>query len=136
LIRADLNKRRIQLTESPCPEGEIKVDLDQITQALLNILLNAMESMERGGALRVEMVKQPERGGVEIWISDSGPGIRQENLSRIFDPFFSTKKKGTGLGLAITANIIEAHGGEILVESKEGMGTTFKIFLPYPKQHP
>jgi two-component system sensor histidine kinase HydH len=135
LIRADLNKRGIQLIESPFPEGEIKVDSDQITQALLNIFLNAMESMEKGGALRVEMVKKPERGGVEILISDSGSGIRRENLSRIFDPFFSTKKKGTGLGLAITANIIEAHGGEIVVESKEGKGTTFKIFLPYLK-HP
>jgi two-component system sensor histidine kinase HydH len=132
LIRADLKKRGITLIESPFPEEEIKVDSDQITQALLNIFLNAIESMERGGALRVEIVKKPEKRGVEIWISDSGPGITQGNLSRIFDPFFSTKKKGTGLGLAITANIIEAHGGEILVESKEGKGTTFKVFLPYP----
>jgi two-component system sensor histidine kinase HydH len=133
LIRADLSKRGIKLIESPFPEDNIRVDSDQITQALLNIFLNAIESMERGGELRVEMVKKPERGGVEIWISDSGPGISQGNLSKIFDPFFSTKKKGTGLGLAITANIIEAHGGEILVESREGKGTTFKIFLPFPK---
>jgi two-component system sensor histidine kinase HydH len=133
LIRADLSKRGITLIESPFPEEEMKVDSDQITQALLNIFLNAMESMERGGALRVGIVKKPERRGVEIWISDSGPGITPGNLSKIFDPFFSTKKKGTGLGLAITANIIEAHGGEILVESREGKGTTFKIFLPSPK---
>jgi two-component system sensor histidine kinase HydH len=133
LIRADLNSRGIKLIESPFPEEKIKADSDQITQALLNIFLNAMESMESGGELRVEIIKKPERGGVEIWISDSGPGINQGNLSKIFDPFFSTKKKGTGLGLAITANIIEAHGGEILVESREGKGTTFKIFLPYPK---
>jgi two-component system sensor histidine kinase HydH len=133
LIRADLDKRGIKLIESPFPEEEIKVDSDQITQALLNIFLNAMESMESGGELRVGIVKKPERGGVEICISDTGPGIRQGNLSKIFDPFFSTKKKGTGLGLAITANIIEAHGGEILVESREGKGTTFKIFLPCPK---
>ncbi len=133
LIRADLNKRGIKLIESPFPEEKIKVDSDQITQALLNIFLNAMESMERGGVLRVGIVKKPERRGVEISISDSGPGITPGNLSKIFDPFFSTKKKGTGLGLAITANIIEAHGGEILVESREGKGTTFKIFLPYPK---
>jgi PAS domain S-box-containing protein len=132
LIQGDLNKRGIKLIESPFPVEEIKVDSDQITQALLNIFLNAMESMERGGELRVEVVKKLERGGVEIWISDSGLGITQGNLSKIFDPFFSTKKKGTGLGLAITANIIEAHGGEILVESREGKGTTFKIFLPYP----
>jgi two-component system sensor histidine kinase HydH len=132
LIRADLNKRGIKLIESPFPEDKIKVDSDQITQAFLNIFINAMESMEGGGELRVGMVKRPEGGGVEIWISDSGPGIHRENLSKIFDPFFSTKKKGTGLGLAITANIIEAHGGEISVESRKGKGTTFKIFLPYP----
>jgi two-component system sensor histidine kinase HydH len=136
LIRSDLNKRGIQLIESPIPDDEIKVDSDQITQALLNIFLNAMESMESGGVLRVEIVEKPERRGMEIWISDSGPGITQGNLSRIFDPFFSTKKKGTGLGLAITANIIEAHGGEVLVESREGKGTTFKVFLPHPKHDP
>ncbi len=130
LIRADLNNRGIKLIESPFPEEEIKVDSDQITQALLNIFLNAMESMERGGTLHVEIVKKPERRGVEIRITDSGPGIPQENLSKIFDPFFSTKKKGTGLGLAITANIIEAHGGELGVESRKGKGTTFKVFLP------
>jgi two-component system, NtrC family, sensor histidine kinase HydH len=133
LIRADLDKRGIKLIESPFPEEKVRVDSDQITQALLNIFLNAMESMESGGELRVGTVKKPERGGVEIWISDSGSGIPQGNLTKIFDPFFSTKKKGTGLGLAITANIIEAHGGEISVESREGKGTTFKIFLPYPK---
>ncbi len=133
LIRADLNKRGIKLIESPFPEEKVRVDSDQITQALLNIFLNAIESMERGGELRVGVVSKPERGGVQIWISDSGSGITQRNLSKIFDPFFSTKKKGTGLGLAITANIIEAHGGEISVESREGKGTTVKIFLPYPK---
>jgi two-component system sensor histidine kinase HydH len=133
LIRADLDKRGIKLIQSPFPKDEIKVDSDQITQALLNIFINAMESMEGGGELRVEMVQKPERGGVEIWISDSGPGIHRENLSKIFDPFFSTKKKGTGLGLTITSNIIEAHEGEVMVESREGKGTTFKIFLPYPK---
>jgi two-component system sensor histidine kinase HydH len=133
LIRTDLNKRGIKLIESPFPEDKVKVDSDQVTQALLNILLNAMESMEKGGELRVGTANKPERRGVEIWISDSGPGIPQSNLSKIFDPFFSTKKKGTGLGLAITANIIEAHGGEIMVESREGKGATFKIFLPYAK---
>ncbi len=133
LIRADLKKRGIKLIGSPFPKNMVKVDSDQITQALLNIFINAMESMEDGGELRVEIVQKPERGGVEIWVSDSGSGIQRENLSKIFDPFFSTKKKGTGLGLAITANIIEAHEGEIVVESREGKGATFKIFLPSPK---
>lgn len=133
LIRADLNRKGIKLIPSPFSEEKVKVDSDQITQALLNIFLNAMESMDHGGELRVDTKSRNEKGGVEIWISDTGPGIPQENLSRIFDPFFSTKKKGTGLGLAITAKIVEAHEGEITVESKEGKGTTVKVYLPFSK---
>ncbi len=132
LIQADLDKTGIKLTKKPFPVDKIKVDQDQITQALLNIFLNATESMEKGGELRVEAVLRPEKRRAEIRISDSGPGIHQEDLSRIFDPFFSTKKKGTGLGLAITAKIIEVHEGELSVESGEGRGTTFKIYLPFP----
>jgi two-component system sensor histidine kinase HydH len=132
LVKGDLDKKGISLKTSFLEE-RVEVDWDQITQALLNIFLNAMESMDDTGELRVRTALKPEKKGVEISISDTGPGISRQNLSRIFDPFFSTKKKGTGLGLAITANIIEAHKGEITVESEEAEGTTFKIFLPLPK---
>ena len=134
LIQADLDKKGIKLTGQPILEDKVRVDSDQITQAFLNIFLNATESMENGGELRIETFLRPEKGGVEIQISDTGSGIAQEDLPRIFDPFFSTKKKGTGLGLAITAKIIEAHKGEISVESKQGKGTTFRIYLPFSKQ--
>jgi two-component system sensor histidine kinase HydH len=130
LIQPDLEKKGIRIVLGPMREDMVQVDPDQITQALLNLFLNAMESMSAGGDLRVKTVLNEEKGGVEIWISDTGPGIAREELSRIFDPFFSTKKKGTGLGLAITAKIIEAHRGEISVESERGKGATFKIFLP------
>jgi len=131
LIQPGLEKSGIKLITSQFPDNKINVDSDQIGQALLNIFLNAMDSMERGGELRVHILPKPERRGVEIWISDTGTGIRKEDITRIFDPFFSTKKKGTGLGLAITAKIIEAHGGEVFVESEEGKGTTFKVYLPF-----
>jgi two-component system sensor histidine kinase HydH len=130
LIQPDLHKKGIKLTHSQFPEGVIHVDSDLITQALLNIFLNAMESMTDGGELHVEFLERPEKGGVEIWISDTGSGIGGEDRPRVFDPFFSTKKKGTGLGLAITAKIVESHHGEISVESEKGKGTTFKIYLP------
>lgn len=130
LIQPDLEKKGIRIILGPMRQDKVHVDPDQITQALLNLFLNAMESMSEGGDLLVKMVLNEEKGGVEIWISDTGPGIAREKLQRIFDPFFSTKKKGTGLGLAITAKIIEAHRGEISVESEKGKGATFRIFLP------
>jgi two-component system sensor histidine kinase HydH len=133
LIQADLDRTGIKLKKSPFPKDKIRVDSDQITQALLNIFLNATESMGSGGELYVETIQKPEQKWVEIRISDAGSGISQENLPRIFDPFFSTKKKGTGLGLAITAKIIEAHKGEISVESEEGKGTIFRIHLTLPR---
>jgi len=134
LIQTDLDKRRIKLIKSPFPEAKINVDSDQITQALLNIFLNAIESMENGGELHVETSSRPERRAVEIRISDTGSGIAQEDLPRIFDPFFSGKRKGTGLGLAITAKIIEAHEGEMSVESEAGKGTTFRLYFPFVQQ--
>jgi two-component system sensor histidine kinase HydH len=133
LIRPDLERKGMKLVLGSIQDEKVEVDSDQITQALLNIFLNAMESMGEGGELRVRTIPNPGKTGVEIWISDTGPGIGKEELSRIFDPFFSTKMKGTGLGLAITAKIIEAHRGEISVESEKGRGATFKIFLPVKK---
>ncbi len=130
LIEPDLKKKGISLVRSDGAAGTVAADSDQITQAFLNVLLNAMESMDKGGELRVTTASRPETGWVEIAISDTGHGISKENLGRIFDPLFSTKKKGTGLGLAITAKIIEAHGGEIKAESEEGKGTVFLIRLP------
>jgi two-component system sensor histidine kinase HydH len=130
LIEGNLRQKGIGLATSLASEGRVEVDSDQMTQALLNLLLNAVESMEEGGELRVLAIPQPSEGRLEIRIADTGAGIAAENRTKIFDPFFSTKKKGTGLGLAITAKIIETHGGEITVESEEGRGTTFTIHLP------
>ncbi len=106
----------------------VLMDTDQMTQVFINILINAMESTPTGGSICVRFGPDAKHG-VKIVVEDSGEGIPRENLDKIFDPFFSTKKKGTGLGLAIVKSIIEGHGGEIEVESDSGNGTRFIISL-------
>ncbi len=107
----------------------VLMDTDQMTQLFLNILLNAIEATRDGGEVSVRH-ESHEDGRLTIVVGDAGEGIPRENLDKLFDPFFSTKKKGTGLGLAIVKSIIEAHNGEIEVESEPGKGTRFMITLP------
>ena len=109
----------------------VVVDPDRISQVLLNLYLNAVESMKNGGNLFVMLLKNEEKKRVEIRVSDTGTGISDDDLTHIFDPYFTTKASGTGLGLAIVHNIIDAHEGEIKVESRLGQGTTVTILLPY-----
>jgi two-component system sensor histidine kinase HydH len=111
--------------------GDVRVDPDRINQVFLNLYLNAIESMKNGGDLKVWLLKNEEKNGIEIRIQDTGTGISQEDLTHIFDPYFTTKASGTGLGLAIVHNIIEAHGGEIKVDSLLEQGTIITLFLPY-----
>lgn len=107
------------------------VDPDRMNQVLLNLYLNAIEAMERGGCLQVDVRPSDIKNGLEIKVRDNGAGIKQEDLTHIFDPYFTTKPSGTGLGLAIVHNTVEAHDGEIKVESIPGKGTDITIFLPY-----
>jgi signal transduction histidine kinase len=110
---------------------EVYVDPSLLHQAFLNILVNARQAMPQGGRLTVETRVAPGRTlEVEVRFSDTGGGIAAEHLSRIFQPFFTTKAQGTGLGLAIAARVVEQHGGRITVESLVGRGTTFTIVLP------
>jgi two-component system, NtrC family, sensor kinase len=103
-------------------------DEGQIRQALLNVLRNAREAMPDGGT--IEVTVKAEGMSVVASIDDRGTGIPEDVRSRIFDPFFSTKGEGTGLGLAITRQIIEAHGGSIACEPRDGGGTSFRLLLP------
>jgi two-component system sensor histidine kinase HydH len=105
-------------------------DPDRINQILLNLYLNAIDSMESGGELKVALSSDGENSEIFIRISDSGCGISPEHLSKIFDPYFTTKSTGTGLGLAIAHNIVESLGGKITVESDKEVGTTFTVALP------
>jgi len=95
---------------------------------LLNIFLNALAAMPGGGRLSILLNRREEF--VEIEVSDTGEGIRQENLPRIYDPYFTSKPAGTGLGLAVAQKIMDAHGGAIEVESSEGTGTRVSLRFP------
>lgn len=108
--------------------GMRDLDAGLLKQAFLNLVLNAIQAMPRGGFLTVE---SGLRGGsVEVKISDTGVGIAPENRKKLFTPFFTTKKDGTGLGLAITFRIVQNHRGVIDVESEPGKGATFTVRIP------
>ncbi|HSG98780.1 MAG TPA: PAS domain S-box protein, partial [candidate division Zixibacteria bacterium] len=109
-----------------------EVDSGQISQALHNLAINAKQAMPNGGRLIVEAANIEFDGGpgIELIISDQGVGIPESNLSKIFDPYFTTKATGNGLGLATTYSIIKKHGGVIEVDSQVGIGATFRLRLP------
>jgi two-component system sensor histidine kinase HydH len=109
---------------------EIMIDPDRLSQVLLNLYLNAIESMVSGDELKIELSSNSEADGIDIKISDTGCGISPKDLTKIFDPYYTTKSSGTGLGLAITHNIIEAIGGQIKVSSTQDKGTVFTIQIP------
>lgn len=108
-----------------------KIDQDKIRQAISNIIINATQAMPGGGELHITIDRDTSQNSAVIQISDTGIGIPQGNLERLFEPYFTTKPDGTGLGLAIAYGMIEAHGGKIRVESIEGQGATFTIVLPF-----
>jgi two-component system, cell cycle sensor histidine kinase and response regulator CckA len=118
----------------------VEVDIGQISQVIQNLVINADQAMPAGGLIRIQaenaaltaedILPLPEGNYIKIAITDQGIGIPPENLNKIFDPYFSTKRKGNGLGLAITYSIIKQHDGLIRVESLVGIGTTFYIYLP------
>lgn len=107
---------------------EIQADEKQLEQVLRNVIINALQAMPDGGAIGVETGPAP--GGVYLTVSDTGIGIPQDKIDRIFLPFVTTKTKGTGLGLSVVQKIIENHGGRIEVRSEVGKGTSFKLLLP------
>jgi signal transduction histidine kinase len=120
---------------SPLPR--VMIDPNSLEQAFLNIVLNAQNAMTQGGTLMVSTRSLSRDGDgrreVQIAFEDTGGGISEENLSKIFNPFFSTRPDGTGLGLSITKNIVEQHEGKIEVESQVNVGTKFTITLPVMK---
>lgn len=116
-------------TEIPAGKWEIPIDADRMTQVFLNLYLNAIAAMEEGGELRVSLSGQDEQM-LRISVSDTGIGIPAKDLPRVFDPYFTTRSAGTGLGLAICHKIVEAHKGEIFLESEVGKGTTVVVILP------
>jgi signal transduction histidine kinase len=115
-------------TDMPVPN----LDKDQFRQIVINLIQNAVEAMPPDHA-GVVTVRAEGGAGVDPWklsISDNGPGIPQEIVSKIFQPLFTTKVKGTGLGLAVVSSVIEAHKGKVAVHSRPGQGADFVIELP------
>jgi two-component system NtrC family sensor kinase len=111
---------------------KVRARADQLRQVFLNLLLNAQQSMEKGGRITVHtsVYEQALQPTVSVQISDTGRGISEADIARIFEPFFSTRAKGTGLGLWVTQDIVRHHGGRIEATSEEGAGTTFNVILP------
>jgi len=131
LTESDVQSKQISISLNIAENlPQVRLDRDQMTQVLLNILLNAVQVMESDGQITIEANIRREPNQLEITVSDNGKGIPAGDLPRIFDPFFTTKKQGAGLGLAIAHTIIENHQGEIIAESQEGKGSTFRIRLP------
>jgi signal transduction histidine kinase len=136
LVQKDLQMHRIGVDENIQPGVWALVNSSQIQQILMNLIVNARQSMDEGGRLRLAIRDNPEDGWAEVSVGDSGCGIPNEQLQKIFDPFFTTKKTdargqgGTGIGLSLCRRIIEAHKGRIRVESEVGKGTTFTLKLP------
>jgi signal transduction histidine kinase len=123
--------RRHIMVKIECPESlpEINADPGMLSQALLNLALNACQAMPDGGTLKLSCRTAPRRR-VEIDIEDTGIGIPPEHLGRIFDLYFTTKEKGSGIGLSMVYRIVQLHDGEVEVQSTPGRGTRFRLIFP------
>lgn len=130
LLERELHFNHIEL-ERDYPESlrPIRSDPSDIRQVFLNLLMNAIMAIQTQGVIRLGVREQEE--GIEVIVADSGPGIAEEQIGRIFDPLFTTYSGRPGLGLSICADTLRKLGGRISVESKPGRGTTFKVFLPF-----
>ena len=129
LFHEEASSLRITLqAKIPTDLPLIKMDPERLTQAFINIMKNGMEAMDQGGTLHIKIKSIKE--GVEVIISDSGPGIPPEQMEKIFNYYYTTKEKGVGLGLPIAHRIIEAHRGQLKIESRVGSGTEVTVTLP------
>jgi signal transduction histidine kinase len=150
LAETDLNRMLGDLGEFVEPEAErsgvrirlgldtslepFSFDADLIRQVFLNLVQNARQAMEESGGELIIKTHRQERDGV-AWavgeVIDTGPGIHERNVEKIFDLYYSTRQGGSGFGLAISKRIVEEHGGHIEVESEQGKGSRFAVYLPY-----
>jgi signal transduction histidine kinase len=133
-LRERLFRTGTQLDRHIEPNSWLVADPDKLRRVLINLIANALDALEESGfpGPRIELSSGTNLAGDELWVRvrDNGPGIEADRLAKIFDPFHTSKAQGTGLGLAITRKLVEAHGGNIDVESKPGEGTTFTLMLP------
>lgn len=134
LMRPRAESQGIRIDTNDIPETLVCwLDEEGIHRAVLNLVTNAIDALagHEGGVIHVETIENAETGNLEITVSDNGPGIAGEDMAGLFELFSSTKgSKGTGLGLPVSDKIVREHGGQILVESKIGVGTSFTVILP------
>jgi two-component system sensor histidine kinase HydH len=133
LIQADAQTRNINIQMNISDLSKIPLDANQMTQAVLNLLLNALQAVKNGGHIEVGAELNPSDSLLKMWVEDDGSGILADQKKKIFDPFFTTREKGTGLGLAIVHKIVENHNGEVNLESppaREKQGTRIMLSIP------
>ena len=135
LLRPELDNRGIMVKAKLGRQLPLApIDATQLQQMLVNLIKNAMQAMTRGGTLTLATGESSE--GVWLSVADTGCGIADEQLKRIFEPFYTTKKKGTGLGLMIVQRVVRAHNGRIELDSRAGQGTVFRVWLPLHEPKP
>jgi two-component system, sporulation sensor kinase E len=135
LLRPEIENRGLRVEEKLDAKLPLApIDPAQLKQVLVNLCKNAIQATTRGGVLTLGTERRED--GVCLVVADTGGGIPQEMLNRIFEPFYTTKKKGSGLGLMIVQRIVRDHGGRIQLESNVGQGTTFRIWLPMAEKSP
>ncbi len=128
LIAVDVEAAEVSL-QMDCAEGyHVKGDRDKLNQVFLNLLINSLQAVESKGTITIQAFRQEDH--VVCSIEDDGCGLDEENIAKVFDPYFTTKKDGTGLGLAMSAKIVEEHSGSIEIRSRLGAGTTVSVRLP------
>jgi signal transduction histidine kinase len=125
---AAANHVRVEV-DSPITVPSVNGDASMLRQAFLNLAMNACQAMPNGGTLRLSAAPAP-RNQVEVKFEDTGVGIPEDHLGKIFDLYFTTKDHGTGIGLSMVYRIIQLHDGEVEVQSTPGRGTTFRVLLP------
>ena len=135
LLRPEIENRGIKIqTKLARVLTATPIDATQLQQVLVNLVKNAAQAMTTGGTLTLQTGENSD--GVWVSVADTGGGIPQEQINRIFEPFYTTKKKGSGLGLMIVQRIVRAHNGRIELESNVGKGTTFRVWLPLHERKP
>jgi signal transduction histidine kinase len=133
LLEDQCRKKNIRIVKESGSLPEVEGDAEQLSQVFMNLILNAVQAMPRGGTLFVKANLEGAR--IMVKVSDTGAGIPPGELDKVFDPFFTTKAEGSGMGLAVAYRIVKDHGGDIIVESDPGKGAAFTLWLPI-KQKP
>jgi two-component system sensor histidine kinase HydH len=135
LVQSDAQNKNIKIKWTKSKNlPHLLIDEDRLSQCLLNLYINAMHAMDKGGVLTIKSLLDANKN-VKVEVADTGKGIGTDDLQKIFDPYFTTKSSGTGLGLAIVHKIIEAHSGRILIRSIPGKGTVFTLIIPIHSNH-